>query len=125
MNEQQLVPQSHFVSQVKKWVLLDSQLKMVQEKVKTMREEKHALGSQICEYLEKTGASHRKIMIHDGNLKVYEKKEYSPLTFGFLEQHLGKIMNDPNQVDYVIQFLKEQREIKTTNDLKRSYKNVD
>ena len=55
--------------------------------------------------------------------KVYEKKEYSPLTFSFLEQHLGKIMTDPQQVNYVIQYLKEQREIKTSNDLKRSYKN--
>ena len=62
-------------------------------------------------------------MIHDGDLKVYEKKEYSPLTFSFLEQHLGKIMTDPQQVNYVIQYLKEQREIKTSNDLKRSYKN--
>ena len=28
-------------------------------------------------------------------------------------------MTDPNQVEYVIQYLKEQREVKTTNDLKR------
>ena len=59
------------------------------------------------------------------HLRYVEKKEYSPLTFGFLEKHLGKIMTDPNQVEYVIQYLKEQREVKTTNDLKRSYKTVD
>ena len=123
MSENQVVVQDSFVSYVKKWVLLDSQLKMANEKMKTLREEKNQLGNKICNYLQETGNSHRKIMIHDGDLKVYEKKEYSPLTFSFLEQHLGKIMTDPQQVNYVIQYLKEQREIKTSNDLKRSYKN--
>ena len=125
MSENQLVLQDSFASNVKKWVLLDSQLKMANEKMKILREEKNLLGNKICNHLQETGNSHRKIMIHDGDLKVYEKKEYSPLTFGFLEKHLGKIMTDPNQVEFVIQYLKDQREIKTTNDLKRSYKNVD
>ena len=123
MSENQLVLQDSFASNVKKWVLLDSQLKMANEKMKTLREEKNQLGNKICNHLQETGNSHRKIMIHDGDLKVYEKKEYSPLTFSFLEQHLGKIMTDPQQVNYVIQYLKEQREIKISNDLKRSYKN--
>ena len=123
MSENQLVVQDSFVSYVKKWVLLDSQLKIANEKMKILREEKNQLGNKICNHLQETGNSHRKIMIHDGDLKVYEKKEYSPLTFSFLEQHLGKIMTDPQQVNYVIQYLKEQREIKISNDLKRSYKN--
>ena len=124
-SKDQLVIKDDFTTQVRRWVLLDSQLKMINDKTKALREEKQQLNTQICQHLENTGNAHRKIMIHDGNLKIHEKKEYSPLTFGFLEKHLGKIMTDPNQVEYVIQYLKEQREVKTTNDLKRSYKNVD
>lgn len=120
----QIYLKENFTEQVKKWVLLDTQLKMVHEKVKTMREEKNNLGTKICDHLEKSGNTHRKIMIHDGNLKMYEKKDYSPLTFSFLEQHLGKIMTDPEQVEFVIQYLKEQREIKTTSDIKRNYKEI-
>ena len=118
----QLTLKNDFTEQVKKWVLLDTQLKIVQEKVKKMRDEKNELGTNICNYLEKSGNAHRKIMIHDGNIKVYEKKDYSPLTFSFLEQHLGKIMTDPEQVDFVIQYLKEQRDVKISSDLKRNYK---
>lgn len=118
----QITVKDNFTEQVKKWVILDTQLKMVQDKVKHMREEKTQLAKNICHYLETSGNAHRKIMIHDGNLKVYEKKEYSPLTFSFLEQHLGKIMTDPQQVEFVIQYLKEQREVKTSSDLRRNYK---
>jgi hypothetical protein len=124
-SEQQVVVQEDFATQVRRWVLLDSQLKIINDKSKTIREEKHKLSSKICQHLENSGNAHRKIMIHDGDLKVYEKKDYSPLTFTFLEKHLGKIMTDAKQVEYVIQYLKEQREIKSTNDLKRSYKTVD
>ena len=119
----ELVVKNDFSQNVRRWVTIDTQLKMINEKTKILREEKHKLSSGICDQLEQTGNQHRKISIHDGDLKVYEKKDYSPLTFTFLEEHLGKIMNDPSQVEYVINYLKGKREIKTTNDLKRSYKN--
>ena len=119
----QLVVKEDVASKVKRWVLLDSQLKMINEKTKILREEKNELNNSICEYLEKTGNSNKKITIHDGDLKLHEKKDYSPLTFTFLEEHLGKIITDPNQIENVIQYLKEQREIKVTNEIKRTYKN--
>jgi hypothetical protein len=114
--------QTDFVSKVKRWVMLDTQLKMVHEKVKTMREERQQLSGEICTYLETHDMAHKKIGIHDGDLKIYEKKEYSPLTFSFLETHLATLMTDPTQVEFVIDYLKEHREIKTVQDLKRTYK---
>ena len=119
----EIVVKEDFSKKVIRWVTIDTQLKMINEKTKLLREEKYKLSLGICDQLKQTGNQHRKISIHDGDLKVYEKKDYSPLTFSFLEEHLGKIMNDPSQVEYVINYLKQQREIKTTNDLKRSYKN--
>ena len=120
--EQSLQVQDPFVSKVKRWVILDTQLKMVQEKVKTMREEKQHLSTEICDYLDKNNMAHKKIGIHDRDLRVYEKKEYSPLTFTFLETHLATLMTDPTQVDFVIDYLKDHREIKSVLDIKRTYK---
>jgi hypothetical protein len=123
MNNSQIVTKDDFSQSVKRWVTIDTQLKMINDKTKQLREEKNRLSTSICEQMENSGNKNRKILIHDGDLKVHEKKEYSPLTFSFLEEHLGKIMNDASQVDYVIDYLKQQREIKLSNDLKRSYKN--
>ena len=119
----QIAIREDFTQNVKRWVTIDTQLKMINEKTKQLREEKHNLSRSICDQLEKTANKSLKILIHDGDLKVHEKKEYSPLTFSFLEEHLGKIMNDPSQVNFVNDYLKEKREIKISNDLKRSYKN--
>lgn len=122
MNEQ-IVVKEDFASKVKRWVLLDSQLKIINEKTKMIRQEKNQLNEDICLYLKKTGNDHKKITIHDGCLKIHEKKDYSPLTFSFLEEHLGKIINDASQLQNIIEYLKQQREIKIANELKRTYKN--
>ena len=65
---------------------------------------------------------YKKIGIHDGELKMHEKKEYSPLSFTFLEEHLGKIVHDSNQLHSILEYLKEQREVKMSSEIKRTYK---
>ena len=72
--------------------------------------------------MEKNGLLQNEIEITNGKLKVYEKKEYSPLTFSYVEQTLAKISSDKSQVQYIIKYLKENREITTVNDLKSIYK---
>jgi hypothetical protein len=117
-----MISKEQFVEKVKKWVVLDSQLKLIHEKTKTLREEKSQLNSEICQYLETNDMKYKKIGIHDGELKMHEKKEYSPLSFTFLEEHLGKIVNDSNQLHSILEYLKEQREVKMSSEIKRTYK---
>jgi hypothetical protein len=64
-----------------------------------------------------------KIGITDGELRVYEKKEYSPLSYTYIEKCLAEIIPDKKQLDYIIQYLKQKREITTSLDIKRTYKN--
>jgi hypothetical protein len=114
--------QKQFVENVKKWVLCDQQLKLIKEKSDKIRDTKHVLGSAICTYMDENNLSQNEIEITDGKLKIYEKKEYSPLTFSYIEQSLAKIIPDKSHVQFIIQYLKENREIKTTTDLKSIYK---
>ena len=120
--ELQVISRETLTNKIKRWVQLDTQLKVINERTKLMRDERGRLSGEICMDLNSAGISKQKIILPDGDLKVYEKKDYSPLTFGFLEQHLGIIMSDPQQVSYVIDYLKQKREIKCSNDLKRTYK---
>ena len=114
--------QKQFVENVKKWVLCDQQLKLIKEKSDIIRDTKHVLSSAICTYMDENNLSQNEIEITDGKLKIYEKKEYSPLTFSYIEQSLAKIIPDKSHVQFIIQYLKENREIKTTTDLKSIYK---
>ena len=111
-----------FVDNIKMWVLCDQQLKLIKEKSDKIRDTKNTLSDSICTYMNENHISQKEIEITNGKIKLYEKKEYSPLTFSYIEQCLAKIISDKSHVEYIIQFLKENREIKTTTDLKSIYK---
>ena len=111
-----------FVQNIKNWVTFDSQLKIVNEKTKKMREMKHELTHQICEYSEKNKIQ-KKININDGELRITEKKEYSPLTFAYLQECLQKIIADNEHVDFIIKYLKDNREITVISDIRRTFSN--
>ena len=120
-NEIALKPKDQFVNNVKQWVLLDSQLKIVNEKTKVIRETKRTLSDEICNFMKENELTNNKIKISDGELRLYDKKEYSPLTFGYIERTLKTIIQDEAQANFIVNYLKEQREITNSLDIRRTY----
>jgi len=105
---------------IQKWVVIDTQMKLVNEKVKRMRDIKHKLSENICDYMIHNKLENKKISITDGELKIYEKTDYSPLTFTYIERTLAEIIPDKQHVEYIIQHLKDKRDITKTKDIRRT-----
>ena len=122
---EQIQTRQELIEKVQKWVILDSQLKIVNEKTKQMREMKSQLNSQICDYMTAQNMAHNTITISDGELRIHEKKEYSSITFGYVERCLAELIKDKAQVNYIMQYLKDNREISTCSDIKRTYKKTE
>lgn len=112
---------NELIENIKQWVTIDSQLKIVNEKTKKMRDMKSELTQHICNYKESSNLKANKITISDGTLSFYEKKEYSPLTYTYVEKCLGELISDKKQVDYIIQYMKNNREVSISNDIRRTY----
>lgn len=105
---------------VKKWIFVDNQIKDLHEKIKKYKEYKTKLTPIISTFIN--NLPHKKIDISDGDIKLYEKKEYSPLTFTYIENTLSELFNDEQLVKTIIQKLKDNREINSFNDIRRTYK---
>jgi hypothetical protein len=114
----QNVTKAQLINDVQRWVLADTQLKQLTEKIKQMREVKSAANANIMLYMKQTNYNGN-IKISDGELRIYEKKEYSPLTYSYIEKCLAKIIPDETHVEYIIQYLKENREVTINQDIKR------
>jgi hypothetical protein len=52
-------------------------------------------------------------------LKLQEKTEYSSLSFVYIESCLSELILDEEQVNFVMDYLREHREIKTIIDIRR------
>jgi hypothetical protein len=123
ITQHQNVTKAQLINDVQRWVLADTQLKQLTEKIKQMREVKSAANENIMLYMKQTNYNGN-IKISDGELRIYEKKEYSPLTYSYIEKCLAKIIPDETHVEYIIQYLKENREVTINQDIKRIPKKI-
>jgi len=114
-----------FIENVQKWVSIDTQIKNANEKIKKAREMKSQIMTNIYEYVDNKSLQDTKIEISDGELRFFEKREYQPISFGYVEDCLDKIIADKKQVEYIMNYLHENREVKLSKDIRRNYTNKD
>jgi len=107
-----------FIENIKKWYALESKLTQVNEMAKKIRETKNLTTKQILEYMDVNNVGEKKIALSTGEVKMVEKKEYSPLSFSYIEICLDHIISDKEQVEKIVNFLKDQRDIKITKELR-------
>jgi hypothetical protein len=112
-----------FIENIKKWVMLDNQTKLINDKMKYIRESKQRLNAEICTYMTSSMLLDSKIGISNGEIGVYDKKEYSSLTYDYIERKLSEIILDAEQVSYIIQYLKDNREITIVQEVRRKNHN--
>ena len=104
---------------VQKWILIDNQLQILQEKTKTLREWKKKLNDTIVENMTEKGIDHKILSIPNGELSVQEKREFSSLSFGYVEECLQDLLKDDEKVQDILDYLRDHREIKTTREIRR------
>ena len=123
-NVRQVVPyiseadKLQFSENINKWMLADKQLQMYNEKIKSLRQTKAQMSRNIIEYMENKNIANNKIKFKTGELCLHTKKDYSPLTFTYVESCLTKVIDNPSDVQYIMQLLKNNRSVKESQDVK-------
>lgn len=112
-----------FQQNIKQWVSLDTQLKTLNEKTKELRNKRNDLTDNIIEFVDNNNLSTATIKISDGKLKFAQNKQTAPITLGFLEGCLNDIISDEEKVTQIMNYIKENREVKVIPDIKRYYNN--
>jgi hypothetical protein len=112
-----------FQNEIKEWVNLDSQSKLLNEKLKDIRNRKNEISDNIFEFVETNNLSSSTIKISDGKLKFTQSKQTAPITLGFLETCLMDLFNNEDKVGEIMEFIKSKREIKFSSEIKRFYNN--
>ena len=112
---------SEFQKNIQSWVTLDNQIKTLNQQVKELRSNRNSLTNNIFNYAESNNLENAVIQISDGKLKFQNVKSTSPLTFGFLKQCLNECIQDSNQVDELIEYIKSKRTTRMNYDIRRTY----
>ena len=108
-----------FEQNIQQWVSIDNQIKLLHDKISELREKKHKLCESITTHVEKNNLKNATVKISDGKLKFVSTKVASPLTFKYVEKTLGEVIRNQTQVNQIIGYLKENREMKIVPEIKR------
>lgn len=112
-----------FENQVQQWVLLDNQLKILNEKISDLREKKKELSDNLTTYAKDNNLSNSSVIIGDGKLKFTNAKQTEPITLKYLEKTLGEVIKNETQVKLIMDHIKSRREIKIVPEIKRYFNN--
>ena len=91
------------------------------DKVKELRDAKNTLTQNVTKHIEQNQLAQSTFSISDGNLRYVTTKLPQPLTFAYLEKCLREIIKNESQVNQILNYVKQKREIKTVPELKRVY----
>jgi seryl-tRNA synthetase len=107
----------NFETQIQNWVNLDNQIRLYNGKVKELREKRNKLEEQLIEQATNNNLS--QIKITDGKLKITNTKIPTPLTFKYLEKSLSEVIKNNDQINIILNHLKNGREYKYVQEIKR------
>ena len=108
-----------FENNIKQWVQLDDQLKVINERAKELREKRNTIETTITTYANSNNLSNSTINFDSSRLKFANTKVAEPLTFKYLEKALSEVIKNENQVKLIMEHIKQKREIKIVPEIKR------
>lgn len=108
-----------FEQTIHQWISLDDQIKIYSEKIKELRERKNEIENKATQIACDNKLLNSTIKIKDVNLKIVNTKVSSPLTFKYLEKSLGGIIANKEQVQRILTHIKNNRETKIIQEIKR------
>tara|TARA_B100001059_G_C17834417_1_gene586927 strand:- start:4737 stop:5081 length:345 start_codon:yes stop_codon:yes gene_type:complete len=108
-----------FKKNIKEWVSLDNELRLLNEHVKELRDKRNSINEDIIRYVETNQLNTSTIQLSDGSLKFAMQKIYAPLTYTFLQEKLKNILPE-NEVKKIIEYIKQNRNTTPSTAIKRS-----
>jgi CxxC motif-containing protein len=112
---------SLFDKQVYKWIEIDNKIKKINADLKTLREGKNDIETSIMEIVNNKKLLNTSLALPDGRLRFVETKTTNPISLTFIEKCLNELIPNKSQVQHILKYMKDKREIKINPEIKRYY----
>jgi len=112
---------SLFDKQIQKWVEVDNKIKKINAELKVSREMKTELEASIMTTVNNKKMLNTSLSLLDGRVRFVETKTTNPISLTFVEQCLSELIPNKSQVQHILKYMKDKREIKINPEIKRYY----
>lgn len=110
-----------FENNIKDWVSIDDEIKKYNEHIRKLREKRNELTENVYTHVNTQNLGNATVNISDGKLKFQSVKVTQPVSIKLVKKCLNECINDEDLVDTIIEHIKNNREVKYVDDIKRYY----
>ena len=104
---------------VQEYSVIEEELQELASKVKILRDRKTELQTIIIQTMKDSNLENRTLKQGSHHFYIGTRKQYSSLTFSYLEAIFEKAIPDKANRSFLLEYLKENREVKTIDELKK------
>ena len=106
---------------IQEWIKIDNEIKSLNSKIKSLRDVRQPIHSNIIEHIETEELLDAVVKISDGKLKFVNQKQTPPLTLKYIEQCLKDTLDNEKMVNAIMIHIKDSRDSKQITNIKRFY----
>lgn len=110
-----------FENNIKTWVKTDNEIKKLSDKIKELKGERVKIEEIILNHAENNNLSNATIQVNDGKLKFVNSKYTQPLTLKYINECLTNCIENENDIETIMCYIKTNRSCKTNCEIKRYY----
>jgi len=110
-----------FSDNIKEWVSIDDEIKQLNTSLREKREQRNKVLSDIIHHKTSNGLDNKTIKYNNQMLKFTVTRQYQSITYDFLQSCLTELIDEPDQVDLMMKYIKDKRNYKNVEDIKRFY----
>ena len=104
---------------VQEYSLLEQEVQELGNKLKTLRERKAELQTKIIQTMKDANLENRTLKQGTHHFYIGTRKQYSALSFSYLEAIFEKMIPDEANRTFLLDYLRKNREVKTVDELKK------
>jgi len=106
-----------FEKTIEEWTAVETKLHELNEQIKELRVQRTELDKRITAYADERGT--RAFKYGETKIKIAEVNVPETLTFKYLDKCLSSIIKSETQVQQIITYIRNNREIKHTSRVER------
>ena len=105
---------------VQQYLQLDEELHAINTQQKELREKRTQVQDKIIEHMKEHDLEHRTLKTGKTQLSIISRKQYSTISFSYLEKTLSKLIPDNSRVHSILQYLRDNRDVKVISELRHT-----
>lgn len=110
--------QSSLGQQIQSYLAIDKEIQELNSRQRELRQTKQQLQESITQTMKSNGLENRVVKTGNYQFSINAKKQYGSLSFSYLEDKLKDLIPDTEEREFLLQHLRDNREVKTIEELR-------